>query len=854
MEMPRTALFSCFALLLSWASASAQETAAIEPAAARSFDFELSIRSIMRGSEHVGEAPDSVSWTDDSRWIYFRWRPGGRDWSDTRSWYRVEADGGEPQELEESVADSLRVMFSGGDISPDRAWRATSVDGDLYLVDREALEAHRLTETVVDEREPLFSGDGRFVFFRKESNLYSISLSDGSARQLTDLREGPDPDLEDEDAEGQRAFLESQQQRLFENVRLQRQREEEQEARDERREASRPTPFYLGVRERVSGLFPSPDGAFVAVLLTTPPRDSRATMVPDWVTESGYTEDLTVRTKVGDAQSVLRIGLLEAATGHVSFLDVFGPDASECAREPRSWEREWTDSDGRRNRDEDTGGGRRRRRVEAPPCLAQVSFGGWNETGTHGMVFAVDFDYKEWRLYSVEASTGELTLLDSLRDEAWVGGPCFPGPRSGAGGLPACMGWVPERDRIFYVSEASGFARLLTVEPDGTDRVALTGDGWEVHSVLIPEDRSHFLIQTGEISPFDRHLFRMDFDGSNRELLVEGSGRFQGWPSPDGDRIALIHSRANRPPELFVAEYEADATLRQLSVSPTPAWLEYPWIEPPIIRFTAEDGASVPARIYRPSDFGVPGNGAGVVFVHGAGYTQNVHNGWSGYYREYMFHHFLASHGYTVLDIDYRGSAGHGRDWRTAAYRWMGGKDLSDQVDGARHLVEHEGVDPARVGVYGGSYGGFITLMALFTEPEVFEAGAALRSVTDWAHYNHWYTSRILNQPQEDESAYEKSSPIYFAEGFRGHLLIAHGMVDTNVHFSDVVRLAQRLIELGKERWEMAVYPVEGHGFQEPASWTDEYRRIFELFDRTIGDGVTAHQAGSPGGSESGRP
>jgi dipeptidyl aminopeptidase/acylaminoacyl peptidase len=164
----------------------------------------------------------------------------------------------------------------------------------------------------------------------------------------------------------------------------------------------------------------------------------------------------------------------------------------------------------------------------------------------------------------------------------------------------------------------------------------------------------------------------------------------------------------------------------------------------------------------------------------------------------------------------------------------MGGKDLSDQVDGARYLVEHEGVDAGRIGIYGGSYGGFITLMALFTEAEHFAAGAALRAVTDWAHYNHWYTSRILNLPQDDEEAYRRSSPIYFAEGLEDPLLIAHGMVDVNVHFQDVVRLAQRLIELGKEDWELAVYPVEGHSFAEPASWTDEYRRILELFERHL--------------------
>ena len=159
---------------------------------------------------------------------------------------------------------------------------------------------------------------------------------------------------------------------------------------------------------------------------------------------------------------------------------------------------------------------------------------------------------------------------------------------------------------------------------------------------------------------------------------------------------------------------------------------------------------------------------------------------------------------------------------------------MNDNTDGAKYLVSEHGVDPKKIGLYGGSYGGFITLMAMFNEPDVFSAGAALRSVTDWAHYNHGYTSNILNTPTQDSLAYARSSPIYFAEGLKGPLLIAHGMVDTNVHFQDVVRLAQRLIELEKDNWEMAVYPLEDHGFVEPSSWTDEYKRILKLFDQNL--------------------
>jgi dipeptidyl aminopeptidase/acylaminoacyl peptidase len=309
-------------------------------------------------------------------------------------------------------------------------------------------------------------------------------------------------------------------------------------------------------------------------------------------------------------------------------------------------------------------------------------------------------------------------------------------------------------------------------------------------------------------------------------------GNHQVTLSPDEKWLAVRYSYSNKPWELYLSPNKLGAGMEQLTTSATSDFQKYSWREPELVWFKATDGAEVPARLYRPA--ASSRNGAAVLFVHGAGYLQNVHRWWSNYYREYMFHNFLADNGFTVLDIDYRASEGYGRDWRTAVYRHMGGKDLSDQVDGARYLVQEHGIDSTRIGIYGGSYGGFITLMAMFTKPGVFKSGAALRSVTDWAHYNHGYTANILNTPVEDSIAYRRSSPIYHAEGLQGHLLILHGMVDVNVQFQDVVRLAQRLIELGKENWEFAVFPMEDHGFVEPSSWTDEYRRIWELFWETL--------------------
>jgi dipeptidyl aminopeptidase/acylaminoacyl peptidase len=373
------------------------------------------------------------------------------------------------------------------------------------------------------------------------------------------------------------------------------------------------------------------------------------------------------------------------------------------------------------------------------------------------------------------------------------------------------------------------------VDVTSSSRTALTSGKYEVSNPYLSTDKKYWYFEANISHPGDRQLYYMPVEGGKIERITTMEGGNTTVLSPDETKIAFLYSSSNKPWELFVMDNpvtKKKSPPKQVTQSLKEEFKSYPWRKPEVITFKARDGAEVYARLYKPD--GNKKRGPAVVFVHGAGYLQNAHLWWSSYFREYMFHNLLADKGYTVLDIDYRGSAGYGRDWRTGIYRFMGGKDLSDHIDGAKYLVDVAGVDSKKIGIYGGSYGGFITLMAMFTEPDVFAAGAALRSVTDWAHYNHPYTSNILNTPVEDSIAYRKSSPIYYAEGLKGALLMCHGMIDTNVHFQDVVRLSQRLIELKKENWELAVYPLEDHGFVEPSSWTDEYRRILKLFEENL--------------------
>jgi dipeptidyl aminopeptidase/acylaminoacyl peptidase len=785
-------------LLLTAPELVAQSGPAGTPAA-----FELTVPNIMRGPELVGDGPTGVQWSDDGRWIYFRWKRGGEAWHAPLSLYRVRAAGGEPERLTDEQADSLGVFLVSGDISADDRLRAVSYQGDIYVIDRRTMNVRRLTDTRATKSSPVFSRDARTVYFISDNNLFAQSLADGTLRQITDVRAGPAP-ADPRPAQGQRRFLVDQQRELFDHIRIQAQRREEQEARARaRQERETRQPVYLNRDERVASLAIEPGGRYAVIsTASTAQTGARRVQIPFWVTESGYVEAREFRTHVGDQQSDAgRVGIVSLVDGDVRWLDVAAATAAG----------------------------------DTPPQFGFTRFLGWNDQGTAGLIGAQSADFKNAWLWSMDAGTGSMTLLAHDRDTAWVAGPCPFWSSTN------CVGWLPD-GRAYFVSERSGYTHLYTVGADGGNLRQLTSGNWEVQNVEISPRKDRFFLTTNEGSPFHQHFWSMGFDGGNRTRLTTMPGRQQVTVSPDGTTLAFVHSYANMPPELFIAPNRPAAQARQVTTSPTAEWASYDWIVPEIVHVPARDGVQVPARIYRPQDVGAEPNGAAVIFVHGAGYLQNVHNWWSQYYREYMFHHLLAERGYVVLDMDYRASAGYGRDWRTAIYRHMGGTDLDDHVDGSRWLQRQFGIDPQRVGIYGGSYGGFITLMALFNEAQDFGAGAALRAVTDWAHYNHGYTGRILNLPQDDEEAYRRSSPIYFAEGLQDPLLITHGMVDVNVHFSDVVRLAQRLIELGKTDWEMALYPVEDHGFLAPSSWADQYRRILELFERHIGNGRTTVQ------------
>jgi len=774
----------------------------------------LTVEKIMRDPKWIGTSPSTPQWSADSKTLFFNWNP---EKATSDSLYFITTTNKIP--VKASVQQKQDLVFDNSTLyNSDRSAYVYSKDGNIFYADVKGGRTKKVTQTIEAEINPQFSFNDSKIVYTRGQNLFAWNIATGETQQLTNLKTGTPPSVSAATTAQASAGISNQQEAWLKNDQLQyfevlRSRKEKKDKADAYTKAAEKKELRsIAIEDKIlQGLKISPDGRFVSYYLKKPVTGNKTTIVPNYVTETGFTMDIPARTKVGEiiANSELFVYDHEKDTVFAVKTDSI-PGINDLPAYLEDYPKLLEEKSKRPSR--------------------MVTFSGphWSPGGGHAMFEIRSIDNKDRWLMLWDTSTARLKLLDRQRDEAWI---------AGAGAFDG-LGWI-DSNNIWFQSEATGYAHLYIINVVNGQKKTLTSGNYEVQSAKLSNDKKYFYITTNEVHPGEKHFYKLTIANGKKEKITRQTGGHEVFVSPDEKYLAILYSYSNKPWELYLQEtLPAGRQVKRPDAvqitfrGQSDEFKTYSWRDPEVITFTARDNATVYARIYKPSN--PHPNKPAVVFVHGAGYLQNAHRWWSYYFREFMFNNMLADNGYYVLDIDYRGSAGYGRGWRTGIYRHMGGKDLTDQVDGVNWLVNTYGVNPAHIGIYGGSYGGFITLMGLFTEPNVFAAGAALRPVTDWSNYNHGYTSDILNEPFNDSIAFRKSSPIYFAEGLKGHLLICHGMLDVNVHYQDAVKLTQRLIELGKDNWELASYPMEDHSFVEPSSWTDEYKRIFKLFEDVL--------------------
>jgi dipeptidyl aminopeptidase/acylaminoacyl peptidase len=788
----------------------------------------LTLEQIMADPGWIGAPVENAYWAADGKSVYYELKRGG---SPIHDLHRVDLADGKDATID---AGAMAAADGSATVYDDAGTRAAFVrNGDIFLRDLPGGRLTQVTRTADAESTPQFSADGRRLSFRVGHDWLMYDLASGITAPAAILKAEKDPD-----AAPKPEALRDMQLRIFST--LQKIHNDKNASREHAQTLQRddptraPLPFWLGDDVQIIETTLAPDAHWL-IAVTAPKNadEGKKGKLTRYVTESGYEEFEDERTRVGlndpAPQTLWLFDLVKHTSAKLGYDDLPGihDDPLKAIRNENSKAGELPKKDeknesNRKEKDEQP-------KPEAKPKqrelqIASVEF---SRDGANAAVQLHANDNKDRWIATVDFAHHVLVPQHRLTDPAWINWSFNE------------FGWERDNRTLWYVSEESGYAHLYT-KALGAKAQALTHGTFEVAHPLTSADGRWFYLRANAEAPYSYDIYRVAVGGGALQRLTRYQGAENFALSHDGANLLVTHSASYVPAQIAIVGADGSGTPRELTDTRTGQYKAMQWVAPQLVQVPSTHFKGViHAKFYAPAGFDKARldkseKHPAVMFVHGAGYTQNVHQMFPYYFREQMFHNLLLQQGYLVLDMDYRASEGYGRDWRDAIYRNMGHPELEDLLDGKAWLVQNWNIDPQRVGMYGGSYGGFMTLMALFRAPGEFAAGAALRPVTDWAQYNDDYTADILNRPQVDPLAYKRSSPIEFADGLKDALLICHGVLDDNVLFADSMRLYQRLIELHKDNFTISPYPLDRHGFSNADSWLDEYKRIYRLFEANL--------------------
>src|SRR5581483_1120984 len=591
--------------------------------------FDLTIDNIMRGTEMIGTVPAQIRWSQDSQRVYFTWKQPGEARDKDPDLYVVNRDGSGLRKLSEEEAK--KAPPANGELSKDKKWTLFTENGDIFLYDHTRGERKQLTRTDDAEINPHFTQDQRHIYFTRSSNLFVMSLEDGSIAQMTEVRpaqgaggaptagagfgggrgfQGADADQTADEGQGGRGsgggqrgggqgaqnqgqaagqqrgsesqdWVKKEETDLFDVVKEREKRREEQDAQRKKRETIKP--FQLQAQQSLQQMQLSPDGKYVIAAVVENANGSKNTVVPNYVSDSAYTEDIPGRTKVGDIQSRFRLVSLSTENGAVAWVDhgqravgnqaeniQFGYNTAQLADDEGDVDQDMQD----RGQTGQRGAAQRDRDV-------RLFLPVWSEDGTKAVINARSGDNKDRWILSLDAATGKTKVIATMHDDAWIGG---PGENT--------VGWMPDNQHVYYEDEEkTGYAQLYTVSIDGGEPTALTTGKYEVFNPQISQDKTKWFFTSSEVHPGERQFYSMPLNGGPHTRVTPMAGSNQAELSPDETMIANVYSYTNKPPELYLQENKPNAEPKQITTSPTAEWLSYKWIDPPVITFKSRDVA-----------------------------------------------------------------------------------------------------------------------------------------------------------------------------------------------------------------------------------------------------------------------
>lgn len=478
-----------------------------------------------------------------------------------------------------------------------------------------------------------------------------------------------------------------------------------------------------------------------------------------WMKDTGdaYSQPISLRyPKAGAANPIARIGVVDAATGQTTWIDT-GQDSSVY--------------------------------------LARME---WAESPGELIVQRLNRHQNRLDVLMADAATGRVRPVFTETDSAWVD-------------VDDDLSFIRGGRQFLWSSERDGYNHLYLYNRDGTVARQLTRGPWDVTTVFGVDERNGFVyFAATEQGPQQRHLYRVRLDGRGMERLTREPGTHSILLSARTPYYLDSYSRAGAPPVITLHRTNGSAVRTLVDNAQVRERLSSLGLgQTEFFSFTNAGGTQLNGWMIKPANFDPAQRYPVLMYVYGGPGSQTVTDSWGG--TRYLWHQLLAQKGYVVVSVDNRGTGGRGRDFKKQTYLRLGVREAADQIDAANWVARQTWADPQRIGLWGWSYGGYMTAFTLTQQNSPFRAGVSVAPVADWRLYDSIYTERFMRTPQENAEGYDAGSPLKHAAGLRARMLVVHGSGDDNVHFQNSVQLVDALQAAGKQ-FQFMMYPDRNHG------------------------------------------
>jgi dipeptidyl-peptidase 4 len=404
-----------------------------------------------------------------------------------------------------------------------------------------------------------------------------------------------------------------------------------------------------------------------------------------------------------------------------------------------------------------------------------------------------------------DASSGAAQTILAESDKFWVN-------------LGDDLYFFSDGKRFLWSSERTGFRHYYLYDLAGKQLEQLTSGDWQLSGVggfgpgteshpVVDEAKGYIYFLSNKDNAIESQLFRVSLRDKSITRITKAAGTHSAEISPAANAFVDTFSTAITPPrqDLYRIDGTRTATINE---NKAPELAAYHLSPVEFSSTTASDGTKLYTQMIKPPNFDPARKYPVLIFTYGGPHAQVVTNAWDG---DHLWHESIAQKGYIVFSLDNRGSYGRGHAFETPIYHHFGKVELEDQLAGVKYLKSLGYVDSSRIGIWGWSYGGYMTLYSLFNAPDAFKAGIAVAPVSDWKLYDTIYTERYMGTPQNNPEGYANSSPVNQASNLKGRLMLAHGTGDDNVHFANTSEVINQLIEGGRYPSRLMIFPGRGH-------------------------------------------